>query len=250
MDAILRREGYTEGSVGERMQQLNIEERFVYPNTPEGKAAVIADARAQIESINEALPQWFATETRHAVEVRPVPEYSQDSAPTGYYNPPAKDGSRPGVYWLNLRDTSVHPRFALPTLTYHESIPGHHLHFATAVDQDVPPLVTAIFRLVVDTGMHAKKWSREQAIEYMIDAEGVEEGTAVSEVERYAVWPGQALGYKLGMLKILELRDEAQQKLGDRFDIRAFNDTVLLVASTPLPYIEATVRDWIRQADM
>ena len=84
----------------------------------------------------------------------------------------------------------------------------------------------------------------------MIDAEGVEEGTAVSEVERYAVWPGQALGYKLGMLKILELRDEAQQKLGDRFDIRAFNDTVLLVASTPLPYIEATVRDWIRQADM
>jgi uncharacterized protein (DUF885 family) len=105
-------------------------------------------------------------------------------------------------------------------------------------------------RLVVDTGMHAKKWSREQAIEYMIDTEGVEEGTAVSEVERYAVWPGQALGYKLGMLKILELRDEAQQKLGDRFDIRAFNDTVLLVASTPLPYIEATVRDWIRQADM
>ena len=291
MDAILRREGYTEGSVGERMQQLNVEERFVYPNTPEGKAAVIADARAQIEGINEVLPQWFATTVRHAVEVRPVPEYSQDSAPTGYYNPPAKDRSRPGVYWLNVRDTSMHPRFALPTLTYHESIPGHHLHFATVVDQDVPPLVTAIWsnasgegwalyserlaaemgmydddpygdlgrlqaelhravRLVVDTGMHAKKWSREQAIEYMIDAEGVEEGTAVSEVERYAVWPGQALGYKLGMLKILELRDEAQQKLGDRFDIRAFNDTVLHVASTPLPYIEATVRDWIRQADM
>ena len=105
-------------------------------------------------------------------------------------------------------------------------------------------------RLVVDTGMHAKKWSREQAIEYMIDAEGVEEGTAVSEVERYAVWPGQALGYKLGMLKILELREEAREALGDDFDIRAFNDTVLRVASTPLPYIEATVREWIRQADM
>ena len=291
MDAILRSEGYTEGSVGERMQQLNVEERFVYPNTAEGKAALIADAREQIEGITEVLPQWFATMPKYRVEVRPVPEFSQDSAPAGYYNQPAKDGSRPGIYWLNVRDTAMHPRFALPTLTYHESIPGHHLHFSTAVEQDSPPLVTAMWsnaagegwalyseqlaaemgmyendpygdlgrlqaelhravRLVVDTGMHAKKWSREQAIEYMVDVEGVEEGTAISEVERYAVWPGQALGYKLGMLKILELREEARQKLGDSFDIRAFNDTVLHVASTPLPYIEATVRDWIRRADM
>jgi uncharacterized protein (DUF885 family) len=291
MDAILRSEGYTEGSVGERMQRLSVEERFVYPNTAEGRAALIADARVQIDGIGEVLPQWFETTLNYPVDVRAVPEYSQDSAPTGYYNPPAKGGSRPGVYWLNVRDTAVHPRFALPTLTYHESIPGHHLHFATAIDQDVPPLVTAIWsnaagegwalyseqlayemgmydddpygnlgrlqaelhravRLVVDTGMHAKKWSREQAIEYMIEAEGVEEGTAISEVERYAVWPGQALGYKLGMLKILELREEARQALGDDFDIRAFNDTVLHVASAPLPYIEATVRDWIRQADM
>jgi uncharacterized protein (DUF885 family) len=291
MDAILRSEGYTEGSVGERMQRLSVEERFVYPNTAEGRAALIADARVQIDGIGEVLPQWFETTLNYPVDVRAVPEYSQDSAPTGYYNPPAKGGSRPGVYWLNVRDTAVHPRFALPTLTYHESIPGHHLHFATAIDQDVPPLVTAIWsnaagegwalyseqlayemgmydddpygnlgrlqaelhravRLVVDTGMHAKKWSREQAIEYMIEAEGVEEGTAISEVERYAVWPGQALGYKLGMLKIHELREEARQALGDDFDIRAFNDTVLHVASAPLPYIEATVRDWIRQADM
>jgi uncharacterized protein (DUF885 family) len=291
MDAILRNEGYTEGSVGERMQQLGVEERFIYPNTPEGKAAVIADAQAQIEDIKAVLPRWIATTTRHPVEVRPVPEFSQDSAPGGYYNPPAKDGSRPGVYWLNLRDTAAHPRFALPTLTYHEAIPGHHLHFATAIEQDVPPLVNAIWsnasgegwalyseqlaaemgmyddhpygnlgrlqaelhravRLVVDTGMHAKKWSREQAIRYMVDVEGVEEGTAISEVERYAVWPAQALGYKLGMLKILELRAEAERALGNRFEIRAFNDTVLSVASMPLPYIEAAVRDWIRQADM
>jgi uncharacterized protein (DUF885 family) len=291
MEAILESEGYAEGSVGERMQRLSVEERFVYPNNAEGRAALIADARAQIDGIRKVLPQWFSTALNYPVEVRAVPEYSQDSAPTGYYNPPAKDGSRPGVYWLNVRDTAVHPRFALPTLTYHESIPGHHLHFATAIEQEVPPLVTALWsnaagegwalyseqlaaemgmydddpygdlgrlqaelhravRLVVDTGMHAKKWSREQAIEYMIEAEGIEEGTAVSEVERYAVWPGQALGYKLGMLKILELREEARQILGDEFDIRAFNDTVLQVASTPLPYIEATVREWMRQADM
>jgi uncharacterized protein (DUF885 family) len=291
MDTILKSEGYTEGSVGERMLALGVEERFVYPNTPEGKAAIVADARAQVEGIKKVLPQWFGTMTRHPIEVRPVPEYSQESAPSGYYNPPARDGSRPGVYWLNVRNTAMHPRFALPTLTYHESIPGHHLHFATAIDQDVPPLVTAIWsnsagegwalysellaaemgmydgdpygnlgrlqaelhravRLVVDTGMHAKRWSREEAIRYMIDAEGVEEGTAVSEVERYAVWPGQALGYKLGMLKIVELREEARQALGDKFDIRAFNDTVLHVASTPLPYIETTVREWITESDL
>jgi uncharacterized protein (DUF885 family) len=243
------------------------------------------------ERITEILPQWFATMPKYRVEVRPVPEFSQDSAPTGYYDQPAKDGSRPGIYWLNVRDTAMHPRFTLPTLTYHESIPGHHLHFSTSVEQDSPPLVTAMWsnatgegwalyseqlaaemgmyqndpygdlgrlqaelhravRLVVDTGMHAQKWSREQAIDYMMDVEGVEEGTAISEVERYAVWPGQALGYKLGMLKILELRGEAQQALGDSFDIRAFNDTLLHVASTPLPYIEHTVRNWIRQADM
>lgn len=291
MNAILVAEGYTDGTVGERMQLLNVEERFVYPNNAAGKEALLADARAQVAGIKEVMPEWFLKQPQHSVEVRPVPEFSQDSAPTGYYNPPARDGSRPGIYWLNVRDTAVHPRFALPTLSYHEAIPGHHTHFATTVEQDVPPIVQAIWsntagegwalyaeqlaaemgmydddpygdlgrlqaelhravRLVVDTGMHAKKWSREQAIEYMVDVEGVEEGTAVSEIERYAVWPGQALGYKLGMLKILELRAEAQERLGDKFDIREFNDTVLQVASAPLPYIEVTVHDWIEQAEM
>jgi uncharacterized protein (DUF885 family) len=289
MDAILRAEGYTEGSVGERMQVLGAEERFLYPNDADGRTALITDATAQIEEIRQKMPDWFLTQARHPVEVRPVPEFSQDSAPTGYYNQPAPDGSRPGIYWLNVRDTALHPKFALPTLTYHEAIPGHHTHLASTVEQELPPIVWAIWsnasaegwalyaeklaaemgmyegdpygdlgrlqaelhravRLVVDTGMHAKKWSREQAIDYMIDAEGVEESTAVSEVERYAVWPGQALGYKLGMLKILELRAEAQQRLGDRFDMRAFNSTVLEVASAPLPYIEATVQQWVEEA--
>ena len=291
MDEILRAEGYTGGTVGERMQQLGAEERFLYPNNAEGREALLADARAQVAGIKEVMPDWFLNQPNHPVEVRPVPDFSQDSAPTGYYNPPARDGSRPGIYWLNVRDTALHPKFALPTLSYHEAIPGHHTHFATTIEQDIPPIVQAIWsnsagegwalyaerlaaemgmyegdsfgdlgrlqaelhravRLVVDTGMHAKKWSRERAIEYMIDAEGVEESTAVSEVERYAVWPGQALGYKLGMLKILELRAEAQERLGDSFDIREFNDTVLHVASTPLPYIEATVREWIEKVDM
>lgn len=291
MDAILRAEGYAEGTVGERMQQLGAEERFLYPNNATGREALLADARAQVEGIRKVMPDWFLNQPKHPVVVRAVPEFSQDSAPTGYYNQPARDGSRPGIYWLNVRDTAMHPRFALPTLSYHEAIPGHHTHFATTIKQDIPPIVQAIWsnsagegwalyaeqlaaemgiyegdpygdlgrlqaelhravRLVVDTGMHAKKWSREQAIEYMVDIEGLEEGTAISEIERYAVWPGQALGYKLGMLKILELRAEAQQRLGDSFDIREFNDTVLQVASTPLPYIEATVREWIEEAVM
>ena len=291
MDVILQAEGYNDGTVGERMQQLGAEERFLYPNNAEGREALLADARAQVEGIKAKMPDWFLTQPKHPVEVRPVPEFSQDSAPTGYYNQPAPDGSRPGIYWLNVRDTAMHPRFALPTLSYHEAIPGHHTHLATTVEQEVPPIVWAIWsntstegwalyaerlaaemgmydddpygdlgrlqaelhrgvRLVVDTGMHAKKWSREQAIEYMIETEGVEESTAVSEIERYAVWPGQALGYKLGMLKILELRAEAKERLGGKFDIREFNDTVLQVASAPQPYIEATVREWIEKTDM
>jgi uncharacterized protein (DUF885 family) len=289
MDSILRSEGYTDGTVGERMQQLGIEERFLYPNDAEGREALLADARAQVEGIRSKMPGWFLTQAKHPVEVRPVPDFSQDSAPTGYYNQPAPDGSRPGIYWLNVRDTAMHPRFALPTLSYHEAIPGHHTHLATTVEQDLPPIVWAIWsntstegwalyaeklaaemgmyeddpygdlgrlqaelhravRLVVDTGMHAKKWSREQAIDYVISVEGVEESTAVSEVERYAVWPGQALGYKLGMLRILELRAEAQERLGDNFDMRVFNSTVLEVASAPLPYIEATVHRWIEES--
>jgi uncharacterized protein (DUF885 family) len=104
-------------------------------------------------------------------------------------------------------------------------------------------------RLVVDTGMHAKKWSREKAIEYMVNTEGLDEATAISEIERYAVWPGQALGYKLGQLKILALRAEARQALGDEFDIRDFNQQVLNVASAPLPFIETTVREWIATAE-
>jgi len=291
MDTILQGEGYREGSVGERMQALAAEDRFVYPNDASGRAAVLADARAQIDGVMAVLPQWFGRLPPYPVEVRPVPAFSQASAPIAYYDKPAPDGSRPGVYWLNLRDTAMHPRFALPTLTYHEAVPGHHLQGATDIGRQSPPLIWAIssnasregwalyaeqlaaemglyegnpygdlgrlraelrraVRLVVDTGMHAKKWSREQAIDYMVGVVGVDEGTAVSEVERYAVWPAQALGYKLGMLKILELRSEARARLGDAFDIRDFNDTVLDVAATPLPYIEITVREWLERTDM
>lgn len=290
MDAILRSEGYEEGSVGQRMQQLNVEPRFLYANDAAGREQLLGDLRGLIDRMYAELLNWFLELPRHRIEVRRVPEFSQASAPLGYYSSPAPDGSRPGYYFINLRDTALHPRWTLPTLCYHETVPGHHLDWATAMELESPPLVKALWsnasgegwamyaerlaaemgmyaddpygdlgrlqaelhravRLVVDTGMHAKKWSRGRAIEYMIDVVGMDEASAISEIERYAVWPAQALGYKLGQLKILALREEAQQALGDAFDIRAFNQQVLEVASAPLPFIELTIRDWIAGRD-
>jgi uncharacterized protein (DUF885 family) len=286
MDEILRSEAYDEGTVGDRMQLLNAESRFLYANDAEGKEKLLSDVRAYVDGMYAELPNWFRNLPDHEVEVRMVPEFSQASAPMGYYNNPAPDGSRPGYYFINLRDTTLHPSWTLPTLSYHEAVPGHHLDGSTAMELDTPLLVKALWsntsgegwalyaerlaaemgvyaddpfgdlgrlqaelhravRLVTDTGIHAKKWSREQAIEYMVETEGLDEATAISEIERYAVWPGQALGYKLGQLKILALREEAIQSLGDKFDIRDFNQQVLDVASAPLPFIETTVRQWI-----
>jgi len=285
MDEILRANGYTDGTVGERMQLLNVEPRFLYDNDDAGKEALLADVRAWVEEMYAELPNWFVDIPEHKVEVRPVPGFSEAAAPIGYYNAPAPDGSRPGYYFINLRDTSLHPRWTLPSLSYHEAVPGHHLDGATLVDLDVPILVKALWsntsgegwalyaeqlaaemgmyaddpygdlgrlqaelhravRLVADTGMHAKKWSREEAIDYMVGVEGLDVATATSEIERFVVWPAQALGYKLGQLKINALRDAAQEALGDRFEMREFNQTVLNVASTPLPYIEASVIAW------
>jgi uncharacterized protein (DUF885 family) len=286
MDVILRSEGYDEGTVGDRMQLLNVESRFLYANDAEGKERLLSDVRAYVDGMYAELPNWFRNLPNHEVEVRMVPEFSQASAPMGYYNNPAPDGSRPGYYFINLRDTTLHPSWSLPTLSYHEAVPGHHLDGSTAMELDIPLLAKALWsntsgegwalyaerlaaemgmyaddpfgdlgrlqaelhravRLVTDTGIHAKKWSREQAIDYMVDTEGLDEATASSEIERYVVWPGQALGYKLGQLKILALREEAMQSLGDKFDIRDFNQQVLDVASAPLPFIETTVRKWI-----
>ena len=287
MDALLRAQGYATGSIGERMLALGAEKRFVYPNDDAGKAAILADIQTQLAGVRAVLPTWFGVLPKHDVDVRAVPAFSQDSAPGGYYDPPAPDGSRPGTYWINLRDTALWPRYAVATLTYHEAIPGHHMQMAIAIEQGIPLVANALFsnpsgegwalysealakemglyaddpfgdlgrlqaemhravRLVVDTGMHAKKWSREQAVDYMMENEGAERSYVESEIERYAVWPGQALGYKLGMLKIQALREEARAALGERFDIREFHDRLLRVSSYALPVIEHEIREWIR----
>lgn len=290
MDRLLRAQGYTEGSVGSRMTAMSAEPRFVFPNTKEGKAALLADIQSHIDRVSALLPTVFGSLPKHPLEVRAVPAFSQDSAPGGYYDPPAPDGSRPGIYWVNLRDTAALPKFSSPTLSFHEAIPGHHMQMAIAIDQDMPFLAKTFasnsaaegwalyaealaaemgmykddpfgnlgrlrdelhraVRLVVDTGMHAKKWSREQAIDYMVKTEGADPGNAESEVERYVVWPGQALGYKIGMLKLQQLRKEAEAAYGDQFDIREFHDHLLAIASSALPVIEQEMRAWIARAN-
>lgn len=289
MDALLRTQGYSEGSVGERMAAMGSEARFVYPNDEAGKAALRASIEDDMARASALLPQYFGVLPAHPVELRTVPEFSQDSAPGGYYDPPTTDGSRPGIYWVNLRDTANLPKFSAPTLTYHEAIPGHHMQVAIAIDQPAPFLAKTFFsnptgegwalyaealaaemglyaddpfgdlgrlrdelhraiRLVVDTGMHAKRWSREEAIDYMVATEGITRAGAESEIERYVVWPGQALGYKIGMLQIQALRAEAEAAFGEQFDIRQFHDRLLAVSSSALPVIEQEIRAWIATA--
>ena len=286
MDAILKREGYADGSVGERMATLAREPRFAYANDAEGKAKLLAFINTELDEINQLLPKWFAKLPPQSVVVRQIPPQAEGSSSGGYYDPPALDGSRPGTYWINLRDTAIWPSFKLKTLTYHEANPGHHLQNALGMSPEAPVLASLMFsnafgegwalyaealahemglyaddpwgdlgrlqdelhravRLVVDTGMHAKRWSREQAIEYMVATEGGHPKEAEAEVERYAVWPGQALGYKIGMLEIQRLRGVAEKALGERFDIGAFHQVVLEDGGIPLQVLEAKVKAWI-----
>lgn len=286
MDVVLRAEGYTEGSVGERIQALGREERFLYPNDAAGKAQLLADLEGYMAEIEPLLPEWFGTLPKHPVVVQAIPPEAEGSSTGGYYNPPAMDGSRPGIYWINLRDTAIWPAYKLKTLTYHEANPGHHLQVALGMTEDAPIILTVLFsnawgegwalyseqlayemglyaddpfgnlgrlqdelwraiRLVVDTGLHELRWSREQAIEYMVETAGIHPLEAQAEVERYAVWPGQALGYKIGMLEIQRLRRLAEETLGEAFDIRAFHDELLRDGGAPLEVLEGRIRGWI-----
>jgi uncharacterized protein (DUF885 family) len=292
MDAILKAQGLSQGTVGQRMAALGKDPKHLYPNTEAGKAQVLADLNAQIAAMNARLPEVFGRLPKSPVEVRRVPVAIEAGAPGGYAVAPSLDGSRPGAYYINLRDTAEWPKYTLPTLTYHEANPGHHLQGALAVENtDLPLISKALFysahgegwalyveqlademgvykddpfgelgylqsllfrasRLVADTGLHHKRWSREQAIRYMVDTGGDEESSIATEVERYCVWPGQACSYKIGQTEWVRLREKAKAALGDRFDIRDFHDTALAVGGVPLAVLEEVVDTWIasRQA--
>jgi uncharacterized protein (DUF885 family) len=286
MDELLQGIGYTEGTVGTRMNALLQDPQFIYPNTAEGKAQLIADMEADLALANDKLSQWFGKLPDQDVAIRVIPPHREQSVSGAFYDAPSQDGSRPGTYWISLADTAALPSYSLQTLTYHEANPGHHLQTLLGLDPSLPILGTVFYsnaagegwglyaehlasemglyendpvddlgrlqaelhravRLVVDTGLHAMGWSREQAIEYSTATEGIHVSEATSEIERYAVWPGQALGYKLGMLKILELRQRAQEQLGEKFDMRTFHDRILEHGALPLNQMEAKIDAWI-----
>jgi len=287
LDVLLKAQGYTRGTVGERINALNNEARFLFPNTDAGRAELLASLNRQIAEITPLLPRMFNTIPRASLEIKRVPVDIEAGAPGGYYQGAPLDNSRPGTYYINLKDTHEWPKIGLPTLSYHEGIPGHHFQISIAREQGELPIYrrTAGFsaysegwalyaerladelgvyegdpmgrigylqsylfratRLVVDTGLHHKRWSREQAIRWMVDNAAEPEGSAVREIERYSVWPGQATAYKIGQTVIAGLRTEAEQRMGSRFDLKAFHDIVLLGGAMPLTVLQSRVRGWM-----
>ena len=292
MGEILKNLGYdTENkSVGQIMNDLNEDPKFLYADTPDRKDIVVADYTAMVKEAQEVMVDYFVTMPKADVIVKAVPEYSEQTAAGGYYQSPALDGSRPGVFYANLYDIKQTPTYSMRTLAYHEATPGHHHQIAHSLENESLTLYrrfgyrTSAFsegwalyseqlaleaglasnkydelgilqselfravRLVVDTGMHHKKWSREKAMDYMKSKTGMSDTEVRVEIERYLVWPGQALSYKVGMIKMLELRNKAMSDLGSKFDIKKFHSAVLDHGIPPLFIVEQKIDEMIEES--
>ncbi|WDI32605.1 DUF885 domain-containing protein [Hyphococcus flavus] len=289
MNAIKENVGF-EGSLQDFFVYLRTDPdgRFSYPNTDEGRAAYLAEATAIIDNMRERLDELFYTFPKAELEVRRVEPFREQAAGKGFYQRPAPNGSRPGIFYANLYNTANMPTYQMEALAYHEGIPGHHMQIAIAQElEDVPsfrkfggftaysegwglysefiPKEMGLYedpysdfgrlamelwraaRLVVDTGIHHKKWTREEAIDYLLENTPNPEGDCINAIERYVVMPGQATAYKIGMIKILELRGRAEAALGDNFDIRAFHDVILKDGPVPMAILEETVNAWITE---
>jgi uncharacterized protein (DUF885 family) len=286
IEVILRAQGMTQGSVGARIHALYQDPKFRYPNTDDAKDRLLADLNKQVEAMQARLPRYFGALPKAPLQIKRVPKFIEAGAPGGYYNAGSLDGKRPGIYWINLRDTAEVPTWTLPTLTYHEGIPGHHLQLSLQQEATLPLvrkmqffssygegwalyaeqlademgvyaddpfgrvgyLQSALFRacrLVVDTGLHHKRWSREKAIQWMADTDGDQVSSVTTEVERYCVWPGQACSYMVGRNTWTRLREGAKATLGPRFDIHKFHDAGLLAGAMPLTVLEGVIGEWV-----
>src|SRR6059058_621958 len=289
MRSILDANGFAGQPIGEAVDKLTKDARFLYANDDKGRAEALAQYSDLITKATErSSKDLFLTTPRAKIEVRRVPEFKEAIAPGAYYQPGAMDGSRPGIFFANLRDMNEVPKWSMPTLAYHEGVPGHHWQISmaeelTGVPQfrkvipftaymegwalycewlakqtgcydndpfgDLGRLRDELFRavrLVVDTGIHSKRWRREQAIAYMLEKTGMGEKNVTAEIERYIVDPGQACAYKVGMLKIRELRERAQRKLGNKFDQREFHDAVLTNGALPLEILEEQINGYVQ----
>jgi uncharacterized protein (DUF885 family) len=285
MDAILKTLGYSQRTVGERMKALEKEARYQFSEGDKGRAEIMAFIQERLAWIRLQMPRAFHKVVDPNMEVRRLPPEEEPGAPGAYGGAGSVDGTIPGRFWINLRTTSLHSKYSLADLTFHEAIPGHiwqgeytrsmplirqllafnaysegwGLYAEQLADElgayesdpvgrlgYLQSIAFRACRLVVDTGIHAKRWTREQAVQFFVDVNGSNPLEVASEVDRYCSWPGQACGYKIGHSEINRLREKSASTLGPKFDLKAFNDTVVLGGNVPLAVLGGNVDEFIR----
>ena len=285
MDGLLQKVGYTTGAVGARMQALAKDPRYQFPEGDKGRAEIMSFIQNRLDWVRAQMPRAFKTLVNPNMEVKRLPPEEEPGAPGAYGGPGSIDGTIPGRYWINLRTTSLHSKYSLADLTFHESIPGHiwqgeytrrmplirqmlafnvysegwGLYAEQLADElgayegdpvgrlgYLQSIAFRACRLIVDTGIHAKRWTREEGVRYFVDVNGSNPLEVASEVDRYCAWPGQACGYKVGHSEINRLRQKATTALGSKFDLKAFNDTVVLGGNVPLDVLARNVDEYTR----
>ena len=287
MREIMQTVGF-EGDLQAFFEFMRTDDQFDYGDSPEGKAAYLADAKAVIDDMATRLDELFYTKPKAPLIVKAVEAFREKSAGRAFYQRAAPDGSRPGTYYANLSNMKDMRSYDLEALAYHEGIPGHHMQGSISQEQTGLPMfrryggytaysegwglyseyipkemglyadpysdfgrlsmeLWRACRLVVDTGLHYKRWTREEAIAYLSANTASDQAANIKAIERYMVMPGQATAYKIGMIKLLELREKARAALGDKFDIRGYHEVVLSNGAVPLNVLEDLVDEWVAE---
>jgi uncharacterized protein (DUF885 family) len=287
MDAIMKGMGLTTGSVGDRMRTIAKDPKYKFSEGDQGRAEIMAFIQERLAWMRAQLPRAFNTLVDPKMEVKRLPPEEEPGAPTAYGGAGSIDGKIPGRFWINLRTTDLHSKFALADLAFHESIPGHiwqgeYTHEMPLVRQllafnaysegwalyaqqladelgayendpvgklgYLQAIAFRACRLVVDTGIHAKRWTREQGVDFFVERNGSNPVEVASEVDRYCSWPGQACGYKVGHSEINRQRERAKAALGAKYDLKAFDDAVVRGGNVPLDVLAGNVDEYIRTA--
>ena len=284
MDPLLKQIGYSQGTVGKRMIQLARDPRYKFPEGDKGRAEIMAFINGRLDWIRAQMPRAFNTLVKPNMEVRRLPPEEEPGAPGAYGGAGSIDGKIPGRFWINLRTTDLHSKYSLADLTFHEAIPGHiwqgeYTHQMPLIRQllsfnaysegwalyaeqladelgayegdpvgrlgYLQSLAFRACRLVVDTGIHAKRWTREQGVQFFVDLNGSNPLEVASEVDRYCSWPAQACGYKVGHSEINRQRQKAIAALGPRYDLKSFNDAVVLGGNVPLDVLAKNIDAYV-----